>query len=223
LEEEVEDEEEKLIIDGFEIENNYDVDEEPLLVSREEPVSIPDHSGKGAICMACKSSFADIQEAVFHIHDIHNIKGGSSNIHLDTDRLMKCGYINLSEGVTETIITDDGKKKVNPVPQMADQGDSQKKPTARKSTRSSPKEKSTPGQQSNIIPQMDSKAHHADIPDSIVVTKVPAQQSIVSHILSAEEESALRKSKIMEAIRINKAAMSNPGIMNAEAPTIDIA
>ena len=74
LEEEPEEDEEKLIIDGFEIENNYDVDEEPLLVSRDEPVSIPDYSGKGAICMACKSSFSDVIDAVFHIHDIHNIK-----------------------------------------------------------------------------------------------------------------------------------------------------
>eukprot|EP00090_Calanus_glacialis_P005912 TRINITY_DN14623_c0_g1_i1.p1 TRINITY_DN14623_c0_g1~~TRINITY_DN14623_c0_g1_i1.p1 ORF type:complete len:1245 (-),score=218.85 TRINITY_DN14623_c0_g1_i1:73-3807(-) len=223
LEEDVENEEDKLIIDGFEIENNYDEDEEPLLVSRDEPVSIPDHSGKGALCMACKSSFSDILPAVLHIHDIHNIKGGSSNILLDTDRLMKCGYIKLTDGVTQTVITEAGTKQINPVPQMAEQGDVQKKPTARKSTTTSPRDKpSVPAQPSNTIIQIDKESRPTVIPDSIVVTKVPAKPSIVAHILSADEESALRKSKIMEAIRINKMALTSPSKDMAVA-TIDLA
>jgi len=205
LEEQAEEEEEKLIVDGFEIENNYDIDEEPLLVSRDEPVTIPDHSGKGAICMACKSSFADVLDAVFHIHDIHNIKGGSSNIHLDTDRLMKCGYVNLTEGVTETVITEEGKKKVNPVQQMADQADLKKQPTARKSTTTSPEKKQNnpttsptiqqPVPQPTSIDHIEKENHPASIQDS--------------DKKSADEESSKVKPNIIEAIQMKKMAQTN--------------
>eukprot|EP00092_Neocalanus_flemingeri_P014776 GFUD01015946.1.p1 GENE.GFUD01015946.1~~GFUD01015946.1.p1 ORF type:complete len:1168 (+),score=214.68 GFUD01015946.1:221-3505(+) len=217
-----------LVIDGFEIENNYDVDEEPLLVSRDDPVNIPDNSGKGALCTVCKSTFAEIVLAVLHIHDVHNIKGGSSHILLDTDRLMKSGYIKLTDGVTETKITDAGKKSINPVPQLAEQGDTQKKPTARKSTTTSPRDKPPPSltQQTNIIGEVDIKAKEALIPDGISMTRVPAKPAAVPQILSAADESALRKSKIMEAIRINKMGlnMSTNGDQEIkEVARIDIA
>ena len=136
---------------------------------------------------------------------------------------MKCGYIKLTDGVTQTVITEAGTKQINPVPQMAEQGDVQKKPTARKSTTTSPRDKhSVPAQPSNTIIQIDKESRPTVIPDSIVVTKVPAKPSIVAHILNAEEESALRKSKIMEAIRINKMALTSPS-MDTTVATIDLA
>ena len=70
------------------------------------------------------------------------LQGGSNNINLDTDRLVKCGYIQLTEGVTETIITEAGKKKLYQVPQMVEQAES-KQQTARKSTTSSSKDEAS--------------------------------------------------------------------------------
>ena len=87
----------KTIIDGFEVEDIWD-DEEPLFVSREDPVTMPDYSGKrppimvtfclllclgdSALCGICKmqgknSYFRDIVDAVLHVHSDHGVLGGS--------------------------------------------------------------------------------------------------------------------------------------------------
>merc|ERR1712183_1019002 len=117
-----------------------------------------------------------------------------------------------TDGITETKITEKGKKVVNSVPQAAVQGDTRKKPTARKSTTTSPRDKLAipQAQQVNHIVAADKEANVTVIPDGIALTKVPAKPAVVSHILSSSDESALRKSKIMEAIRINKMGLSNP-------------
>jgi len=213
---------EALIIDGFEIENNYDEDEEPLFVSRDEPVNIPDHGGKGALCTVCKSTFEDILPAVLHIHDIHNIKGGSCNIMLDTDRLLKCGYIKLTDGATETKITDAGKKSIDPVQQYAEH-DVQKKPTARKSTTTSPRNMFALIQKPQAIVEVETRSEGTVIPEGIVVTKLQPKPAVISHILSPTDDSALRKAKIMEAIRINKMGLNHSEPEIKEIPSIDLA
>ena len=101
----------KVEIDGFVITNEVDEDEEPLFVSREEdPLTMPDYEGKSGRCSICKSTFADIIDAVFHIHERHGILGGSQHIMLDADRLLKGGYISIPlEKVDTTIITEAGQ------------------------------------------------------------------------------------------------------------------
>jgi len=101
---------EPIIIDGFAIEQDVDEDE-PLVVSREETVKLPDYRS-GARCIICKSVFSDIKEAVLHIHNNHNIKGGCHNIMLDGERLLKAGYMALCYGETNTSLTDKGREVV---------------------------------------------------------------------------------------------------------------
>ena len=91
-------------MDGFEIEEIID-DEEPLFVSREDPVTMPDYSGKkplvpswifsvhslglgdSALCGICKVHgkqvyFGDIVDAVRHVHHEHEVLGGSQIVML---------------------------------------------------------------------------------------------------------------------------------------------
>ena len=99
------------------IEQDVDQDE-PLLVTREEPVKMPDYGGSGARCIICKSVFSETKEAVYHIHQIHSIGGGSQQLMLDADRLLKAGYLTLCYGETTTSITEKGqprrRKRVHP-------------------------------------------------------------------------------------------------------------
>ena len=94
--------------DGFQIEIVWD-DEEPLFVSREEELTMPDYSGKSGRCSICKSTFADIIDAVFHIHERHGIMGGSQHIMLDADRLLKGGYISIPLETVNTAISEAGQ------------------------------------------------------------------------------------------------------------------
>ena len=61
--------------DGFLIESVWD-DEEPLFVSREEEVVMPDYSGARAKCCICGASFQDIVDTVLHVHEAHGVLGG---------------------------------------------------------------------------------------------------------------------------------------------------
>ena len=103
---------EPLVVDGFVIANERDSeDDEPLFLSRgNDKFSMPDYSGRSAHCTVCRSVFADISEAVMHIHDIHNIKGGSMLFMLDADRLLKAGYLNIAFNNEETKISQLGKE-----------------------------------------------------------------------------------------------------------------
>ena len=92
------------MMDGFEIEEIVD-DEEPLFVSREDPMIMPDYSGKkplvlswifsahslglgdNALCGICKVHgkqvyFGDIVDAVRHVHHEHEVLGGSQIVML---------------------------------------------------------------------------------------------------------------------------------------------
>jgi len=100
-----EDTEEKpnIILDG--IEEIID-DEEPLFVSREDPVTMPDYSGDSALCGICKmngkhSYFNDIVDAVLHVHRDHEVLGGSQILMLDADRMLKAGYLSLTAQVPD--------------------------------------------------------------------------------------------------------------------------
>ena len=141
---------------------------------------------------------------------------------------MKCGYVNLTEGVTETVITEAGKKKPNPVQQIADQLESKKQPTARKSTTTSPDKKPnaptvqqsgpTELQSDMNVPQPNSLQNEerpASIQDSDEVPKLPAQQI-------SEEESLLRKEKLMEDITIKKVALPSSQNMETDSPPIEL-
>ena len=90
---------------------------------------------------------------------------------LDTDRLLKCGYIKLTDGATETKITDAGKKSIDPVQQYAEH-DVQKKPTARKSTTTSPRNMFALIQKSQAIVEVETRSEGTIIPEGIVVTKL---------------------------------------------------
>ena len=76
----------RVVIDGFEIVNEVDEDVEPLFVTRDDPLVMPDYDGKSGECCLCRSTFADIVDAVLHIHARHGILGGSQHIMLDADR-----------------------------------------------------------------------------------------------------------------------------------------
>jgi len=95
-------------MDGFVIELDVDADEQ-LMVSREEPYKPPDYSG-GARCIICMSVFAETTEAVSHIHETHNIQGGSPHLMLDAERLLKAGYLALCHGDTKTSLTEKGSR-----------------------------------------------------------------------------------------------------------------
>ena len=119
-----EEEKPKIIIDGFEIETVIE-DEEPLFVSREDPVTMPDYSGDSALCGICKvqgknSFFSDIVDAVKHVHKEHGVLGGSQILMLgmsvsspersclflilflsDADRMLKSGYLSLTAQVPD--------------------------------------------------------------------------------------------------------------------------
>ena len=101
-------------MDGFLIELVWD-DEEPLFVSREEEVEMPDYSGASAKCCICGSSFRDILDSVQHVHRLHGVLGGSRLIMLgefgvsrcstvqsdnslltDADRMLQAGFICLT-------------------------------------------------------------------------------------------------------------------------------
>jgi len=95
----------KVVIDGFEISNEIDVDEEPMFVSRDDPLVMPDYAGQCGVCGLCKSTFEEIEDAVIHIHRRHEIHGGSQHIMLDADRLLKGGYLSIPIDSVETVIT----------------------------------------------------------------------------------------------------------------------
>ena len=96
-------------IDGFQITNEIDEDEEPIFCSREDPLVMPDYSNKCGFCELCKSTFEMIEDAVIHIHKRHGILGGSQHIMLDADRLLKGGYLSIPIDNVDTVITDAGK------------------------------------------------------------------------------------------------------------------
>ena len=105
IEEEVIEEKPPTIIDGFEIGDIWD-DEEPLFVSWEDPVTMPDYSSDSAICGICKmqgknSYFGDIVDAVLHVHSDHGVLGGSQILMLDADRMLKAGYLSLTAHVPD--------------------------------------------------------------------------------------------------------------------------
>ena len=68
-------------MDGFLIETVWE-DEEPLFVSRDEEVVMPDYTGASAKCCICGSSFPDILDSVHHVHRRHGVLGGSRHIML---------------------------------------------------------------------------------------------------------------------------------------------
>ena len=96
-------------IDGFQITNEIDEDEEPIFCSREDPLIMPDYTNKCGFCELCKSTFEMIEDAVIHIHKRHGILGGSQHIMLDADRLLKGGYLSIPIDNVDTVITDAGK------------------------------------------------------------------------------------------------------------------
>ena len=61
--EEEEEEEPPIYIDGFLIESVRE-EEEPLFVSRDEEVVMPDYSGASAKCCICSRSYHDILDSV---------------------------------------------------------------------------------------------------------------------------------------------------------------
>lgn len=140
----------KWIIDGLEIQDDLDSDEEPLMVSREDPYTMTDYSGRGASCTVCNSTFSEVLQAVSHLHKVHDIKAGSPIVMLDTDRLLKGGYLNLLTGETETVVKPWKKKSVKVVEDTQGE-DKPKKPTARKSTTSLPLEKGFTQIQTNVV------------------------------------------------------------------------
>ena len=73
--EQEEEEEPQIYVDGFLIETVWE-DEEPVFVSREEEVVMPDYSGASAKCCICGSSFQDILHSVHHVHRRHGVLGG---------------------------------------------------------------------------------------------------------------------------------------------------
>ena len=100
--------------DGFQIEIVWD-DEEPLFVSREEEVVMPDYSKARAKCCICGTSdFQDIHHTVLHVKENHGVLGGSQILMLGewivaaiiififnspltaADRMIKSGYISLT-------------------------------------------------------------------------------------------------------------------------------
>lgn len=93
--EEEEEEEAPVYQDGFLIESVWD-DEEPLFVSREEEIVMPDYSGARAKCCICGTYFQDIIDSVLHVHEAHGLLGGPQIIMLDADRMLKAGYICLT-------------------------------------------------------------------------------------------------------------------------------
>ena len=74
--EEEEEEEPPIYIDGFLIESVWE-EEEPLFVSRDEEVVMPDYSGASAKCCICSRSYHDILDSVRHVHRDHGVLGGS--------------------------------------------------------------------------------------------------------------------------------------------------
>ena len=60
-----------------------------------------DVSGKSATCNICEQFHQDIVEAVIHIHSAHSIRGGNQTVGLDADRLLKSGYLTLTDGERE--------------------------------------------------------------------------------------------------------------------------
>ena len=60
-----------------------------------------DVSGKSATCNICEQFHQDIVEAVLHIHQEHGIRGGNQTVGLDADRLLKAGYLTLTDGEQE--------------------------------------------------------------------------------------------------------------------------
>merc|ERR1712228_596357 len=52
----------------------------------------------------------EITEAVSHIHKAHDIQGGSPHLMLDTERLLKAGYLALCHGDTKTSLTEKGSR-----------------------------------------------------------------------------------------------------------------
>ena len=97
-------------IDGFKITNEIDYDVEPLMVTREDPVTLPDYEDKCGSCCLCKSTFEDIQHAVKHIHRCHGILGGSQNIMVDADRLLKGGYLAIPIDEINNHLTEAGEE-----------------------------------------------------------------------------------------------------------------
>ena len=70
-------------------------DEEPLFVSREEEVVMPDYSGASAKCCICGTEFPDILDCLLHVHQDHEVLGGPQNIMLGQYRVageLLAGY-----------------------------------------------------------------------------------------------------------------------------------
>ena len=69
---------------------------------------MPDYTDKCGKCCLCKSTFEDIKYAVKHIHRCHGIFGGNQNIDIDTDRLLKGGYLAIPIDEVNNHLTETG-------------------------------------------------------------------------------------------------------------------
>ena len=96
-------------IDGFQINNEIDEDEELIFCSLEDPLIMPDYANKCGCCEHCKCIFEMIEDAVLHIHKRHGILGCSHYTFLVADWLLKEGYVSVLIDNVDTVITDAGK------------------------------------------------------------------------------------------------------------------
>ena len=80
-------------IDGFEIRNELEEDRESYIWSEEDYLKMSSHLKNSGLCMICKKSFPRIDDVVIHIHKEHGFNGGSENIIMEAQMLLKGGYI----------------------------------------------------------------------------------------------------------------------------------
>jgi len=76
----------------------YEIEEdEPIVVKKEGKEDLTDYTGVRGSCFVCKEEF-EVPEAVLHLHQVHEIEGGSSHIMSDAQSLIDGGFIKLLLG-----------------------------------------------------------------------------------------------------------------------------
>merc|ERR1712025_499884 len=94
--------EEKIIVDGYEISNEFDSSEEWLYISRgSKTVKKPQCNftdEESATCQVCQDVLENVLVAVEHVHEQHGIQGRSKDQLLDIHNLVNAGYIVLRGG-----------------------------------------------------------------------------------------------------------------------------
>merc|ERR1719186_814822 len=81
------------IVDGWIIEHVTMSDEE---LPFDEDTTL-DYSGVGGRCSVCEKEFQEVSAAAVHLHEDHDIEGGSSYIMKDCQNFIKSGYIQVSK------------------------------------------------------------------------------------------------------------------------------